>query len=56
MKNCPRMEEGRLSVIICRIGKIISASVGGKSDEVSSFGVSTENPSGICGCGAVKGL
>jgi hypothetical protein len=56
MKNSPRMEEGRLWVIICRIGKIISASVGGKSDEVSSFGVSTENPSGICGCGAVKGL
>ena len=48
------MEDGRLAVIICRIGKVISASVGGKCNEVSSFGVSTKNPSGICGYGAVK--
>jgi hypothetical protein len=56
MKNCSRTEDGRLAVTLCRIGKVVSASVGGKSNEISSFGVSTENPSGICGYGTVKGL
>ena len=41
-----------MAVVICRIGKVVVASVGGKFKEVSSVGVLSENPSGICGCGA----
>jgi hypothetical protein len=50
------MDDGRLVVITCRIGKVISASAGDESNGVSSFGVSIENPSGICGYGTVDKL